>query len=234
MKRMEKGMKKILKDNRGLSLVELVISIAISSFILLAAGMFLHNANKSYRIASSMVDLQMESQILMEQMSNWVLEANLIVVADDGKGMMLFYIPRDNGKVLGDLYPTAYLAAHPEDVSASYKVFVVDDGKLYMISKSGIADVTAEIEAIAGGSSVYTDADLIPDNVIGEFVTELEITVPSTEVSYNPKSIIVEMTLEEGSRSYRVRDVFSLRNGTYYEPVASPSASPEPTPTTEP
>ena len=230
-------MKKILKDNRGLSLVELVISIAISSFILLAAGMFLHNANKSYRIASSLVDLQMESQILMEQMSNWVLEANRIYVGSEGKVLVLFDIPRDNGKSLADLYPSAFLSAHPEDVSASCRVFFLEEGKLYMVSKSGIADAKAEIQALKSGSPAYADTDVEDDNIIGEYVTSFEAVVPSTEVSDNPKSIIIQMTLEEGSRAYKVRDVFGIRNGAYapeVSPSASPSASPEPTPTTEP
>ena len=230
-------MKKMLRDNRGLSLVELVISIAISSFILLAAGMFLNNANKSYRIASSMIDLQMESQILMEQMSNWVLEANRIYVGTDGKILVLFDIPRDNGKTLADLYPSAFLAAHPEDVSASYRVFFLEEGKLYMVSKSGIADAKAEIEALKGGGPAYDAADVMDDNIIGEYVTSFEAIVPSTEVSDNPKSIIIQMTLEEGTRAYMVRDVFSIRNGAYapqVSPSASPSASPEPTPTTGP
>mgnify|MGYP002578479742 CR=1 FL=1 len=58
-------------DHRGITLVELIIAIAISTVILGAATLFLGMAHKNYNHASAQIDLQSESQILMEQIGMW-------------------------------------------------------------------------------------------------------------------------------------------------------------------
>ncbi len=231
-------MKKVLEDNRGLSLVELIISVAMSTIILLAGGMFMYSANRSYRMASNMIDLQMEAQILMEQMGNWALESNRICTLSSNKVLVLYDVPRDNGKNPADLYPPAFLAVNTVDNSASRRVFFVEDKKLYMVKTTGIADAAEDIRKLeSGAADAYTPDDIDEENCIGEFVTEFTAIVPATENADNPKSILINMTLGEGSKSYYARNYFSIRNGAYTtqeSPSASPSASPEPTPTTGP
>ena len=65
-------------DHRGITLVELIIAIAISTVILGAATLFLGMAHKNYNHASAQIDLQSESQILMEQIGMWVMEGNRV------------------------------------------------------------------------------------------------------------------------------------------------------------
>ena len=55
------------KDHSGITFVELIIAIAISTIIFGAAILFLGMAHKNYNHASAQIDLQSESQILMEQ-----------------------------------------------------------------------------------------------------------------------------------------------------------------------
>ena len=53
------------KDHSGITFVELIIAIAISTIIFGAAILFLGMAHKNYNHASAQIDLQSESQILM-------------------------------------------------------------------------------------------------------------------------------------------------------------------------
>ena len=69
-------------DHRGITLVELIIAIAISTVILGAATLFLGMAHKNYNHASAQIDLQSESQILMEQIGMWVMEGNRVEELD--------------------------------------------------------------------------------------------------------------------------------------------------------
>ena len=69
-------------DHRGITFVELIIAIAISTVILGAATLFLGMAHKNYNHASAQIDLQSESQILMEQIGMWVMEGNRVEELD--------------------------------------------------------------------------------------------------------------------------------------------------------
>ncbi|MBR6478063.1 MAG: prepilin-type N-terminal cleavage/methylation domain-containing protein, partial [Lachnospiraceae bacterium] len=85
-------------DNKGLSLIELIVAISMATVVIGAATMFLYNAERSYRTAEYTIDLQMEAQLLMEQMSNWVMESNYIVVggAAGSNYLVLYSMPRPN------------------------------------------------------------------------------------------------------------------------------------------
>ena len=73
----------VRKDDRGITFVELIIAIAVSTIILGAATLFLGTAQKNYNGASAQLDLQSESQILMEQLGMWVMEGNRVDVVDN-------------------------------------------------------------------------------------------------------------------------------------------------------
>lgn len=84
-------------DHRGITLVELIIAIAISTVILGAATLFLGMAHKNYNHASAQIDLQSESQILMEQIGMWVMEGNRVEELDPSvsgvRGIAIYTIP---------------------------------------------------------------------------------------------------------------------------------------------
>ena len=65
----------ISKDNRGTSLIELIIALAISSIIILMILFFINNASKSFRKTNNDVNLQMEAQIILNHLSNLAMEA---------------------------------------------------------------------------------------------------------------------------------------------------------------
>ena len=56
----EEGSVHVRKDDRGITFVELLIAIAISTIILGAATLFLGIAHKNYNHASAQLDLQSE------------------------------------------------------------------------------------------------------------------------------------------------------------------------------
>lgn len=71
---MRKGSKK--RDNRGLTLVELIVAISISTILIGAAWQFVLTGTKSYNSQKSKVDMQMEVQQTMNQIENLVVDAN--------------------------------------------------------------------------------------------------------------------------------------------------------------
>ena len=70
------------KDNRGITLVELVVAISMAVIVMGAATLFIRSAVNGYRKASDTIDLQMESQVVMEQASTWIMEGNNVKVIE--------------------------------------------------------------------------------------------------------------------------------------------------------
>ena len=139
----EEGSVHVRKDDRGITFVELLIAIAISTIILGAATLFLGIAHKNYNHASAQLDLQSESQILMEQLGMWIMEGNRVKVVNDAYAtqLVVYQVPHNVNQE--DL---------PKDVSrpektASKRIFWIPKGskKLYVKKFTGIVDVDSDI-----------------------------------------------------------------------------------------
>ena len=227
-------------NNKGLTLVELVIAIGMSTIVIGATTLFLYNAERSYRIAQYSVDLQMESQILMEQLSNWIMESNRMEIADAGKALVLYRMPTTKLKYADAGSPTA-----DTDLKYYRTIIYCRNGKLY--AKFDYTDDPSayNTEIDSHGSAAYAclepTATQSPEDVIGDHVQFLDLYVPSGVDPNNLNCIEVQLSLKEGNQntqaqSYVISDVFSLRNAVYKVPeaTAAPEESTEPTETTEP
>lgn len=80
---------KLKKDSRGLTFVELLVSVSISALIMLSLVFFLNQGVRNYRNITAEVSLQTEAQMLMNQISHFILEA--YNVKYDPSGMLTLY-----------------------------------------------------------------------------------------------------------------------------------------------
>ncbi len=183
------------QDNRGMTLVELMIAIAISVIIMGAATYFIQSALRSYETASDTIDLQMESQILMEQVSTWVMEGNWVKVVD-GTNLVIYEIPR---KVDATKLPDGVTAPNQE---ATKRIIGVVDGKLYMKVVEHIADPYTDPD------TGLTSADAVVENCIGEYVTEF---IPVVDASSQDK-VTIQLKLETGMQEYHLKNEMKVRN----------------------
>lgn len=74
------NIRNIKKENGGFTLVELVISVAIMSIIILVAGQFMVSSANSYSSLQRSVSLSQESKEVMEQMTENSLDSSAAVV----------------------------------------------------------------------------------------------------------------------------------------------------------
>lgn len=63
-------------NNKGITLVELMITIAISSLVFGVISMFILNSIKSYTRSNEEVVLQMEGQTILNQLTDLIMEAH--------------------------------------------------------------------------------------------------------------------------------------------------------------
>ena len=115
---------KIKENNRGITLVELMIAIAMSVIILGAAALFMNSSQKGYQMASDTIALQKESQILMEQIGTWIMEGNRVETT--GNMLVIYSIPR---QVDPNFWPNGTDPAW-KDMTAKKRVVWQQGGKL--------------------------------------------------------------------------------------------------------
>lgn len=198
----EEGSVHVRKDDRGITFVELLIAIAISTIILGAATLFLGIAHKNYNHASAQLDLQSESQILMEQLGMWIMEGNRVKVVNDAYAtqLVVYQVPHNVNQE--DL---------PKDVSrpektASKRIFWIPKGskKLYVKKFTGIVDVDSDI-------STVSSVDETIANCIGEYVTSF---TPTVTVTKDNKTANVEISLkmEYLNQKYEIKNEYKVRN----------------------
>lgn len=191
-KNMERG-DRVRADHRGITFVELIIAIAISTIIMGAATLFLGTAHKNYNHATAQIDLQSESQILMEQLSMWIMEGNRVIKEDDANStrLIVYQIPRKS------VYGTT------EDVKK--KIFWMPKGgkKLYMKSYTiAAADLAADKTDVA---ALKTDED--EEHCIGDYVTDFTPTISS-----DSKKVTISLKMEYLKQKYEIQNEFKVRN----------------------
>lgn len=174
------------RDNKGFTLVELILAISISVIVLGAAFVLLGNAQKSYQVAEETIDLQKEAQILLERFGGFVMECNKVEV--DGNLLILSRIPRNYERT--DLQ--SYTIPKPK-----VRIFWMSGDKLYM----------KEYDNVVARPSITSDS--IDDNCISEFIFSF---VPTYNKAQKPQELKIELSLKEGSRQYSIENTFKIRN----------------------
>jgi Tfp pilus assembly protein PilW len=90
-------MNKLLKDIRGISLVELVVTIAIVAIISTTIGTFFIVFTKSYENSKNNIDIQYEAQVVLNEMTNIAMRSQGITrLIKDKKNVIHFKTPITN------------------------------------------------------------------------------------------------------------------------------------------
>ena len=82
-------MKKLRKNNRGVTLVELIVSTAILAIVAVAASAFMIAGTRTYSSVSYNVRLQYEAQIAMAQLQEYTVDCTDGIAWD---GSMLYIV----------------------------------------------------------------------------------------------------------------------------------------------
>lgn len=217
---------KMKRDNRGLTLVELIIAVAIASIILLAITVFVRNAMRSYQTAQNAIDLQMESHVLMEQLGAWVMEGNRVEVVPqatlgvDSDVLVIYQLPRtsDLGRMpdgwTRDSNGNIVAASSPVPPTGSKRLVWVQDGGLYTT-----VDIVTDFDNDATTS--------IPTPITPEancICLYMETFTPDWDADRN--TVTLEVLLKAGVQEYSLKNEFKVRNGIMATPSPSPTSPP--------
>ena len=188
------------RDQRGITFIELLIAIAISSIIMVAATVFLGAAHKNYNNASAQIDLQSESQILMEQIGMWVMEGNRVEALDPSTsgaqgGIVIYRIPRKTSVEK----PNGVAAPEP---ASKRVIWLSASGKKLYTKTADVADPEKDTTVIAA------NVDEVQQNLLGEYVTAFTGTVDASSQA----SVTVSFKMQYLKQNYEIQNMFKLRN----------------------
>ena len=93
-------MKKIKQNNKGFTLVELLITLGILSIVMVMVGAIIGMSSGTYKNISNDLNLQYESQLAMSQIQEYVIDCNAYVASvDDAVNDTLYlYNARTDGE----------------------------------------------------------------------------------------------------------------------------------------
>lgn len=146
------------ENNEGMTLMELVISMAITAIVLTMIIMMIGTAARSLRKTNEGVNLQLEAQAVMNQLNNLVMEASQIELSSTEAAP-------DSRYLLAT--PNYYYALVHRDA----------ESKLYLIQ----VEVNAHTDLYDADTVIPTDEA----NLLAEYVDKITITPVGKQVTIN-------------------------------------------------
>lgn len=209
--------KRILKDNRGLTLVEMLVSFAILSIMMVAVFQFMSMMTKQYQNSNNEITVQNEVQTLMQQLENYIIDADMGVELDEGTYYDLYVMSSDGFCVI------SYDGS--EDVRELYYY----DYTTYWKDNS----ITVTKETAYSVASAYHSGYTATKNLLAEYVATFKLVDPLSEtLNAENNYVALEIRIEKTNRSYTATKNIYLRNQIVTpSPTAAGSSTATPTPT---
>ncbi|MCI6978377.1 MAG: prepilin-type N-terminal cleavage/methylation domain-containing protein [Lachnospiraceae bacterium] len=217
------------KDNKGFSLVELLVAITISAIVAGGIGYLLTTSLRMYNKDTVDVSLQQELQITLNQIVDYVMESETIVADFDGN--------YPDYLALGT-FESASGTGVLDKTKLNAQIIWQDGNKLYLKKttvnnfclSSNPADADyrkidkSKIESLIPSAGTSSDA-----NLLAQYVTEFKVTGIGGIVDVkdesgnvtghayeNPLSIILELEFKKSvaaaNKNKKVKDTAYLRN----------------------
>lgn len=194
---------KFKRENKGFSLVELIVVIAIFSVVGIVVGGFLLTASRSYSINATELNLQEEAQLVSNQVQEMILDTAYgisyqYVVVDDTGASLIDYMEND-------------AVALPEGDLSQKDVYIYGKDQYYHIfwNKEEQQLFLKEYEKNAGGSYVLVAGMPNEGVMFGQYISDF--TVDLSKVA-SDRLVSYSITFKKAERDYLVTRTVSLRN----------------------
>lgn len=182
-----------IKSNQGITLIELIIGMAISSIVIGAIVMFMAAGSRGYQTAQSEISLQTEAQTIMNQIREHVLEGNNTQFDVTDKVLTIYHSDGNPGTTTDPVeliwFNSADHHLYLYNTTMSQKNTVLTD------IRNGLTDI---------------------DNLMGEYVRDFTVT-PGNLFTFDSTgtagtTITVELQLSYNNRDFSLTEDMKMRN----------------------
>lgn len=192
----------MLKDQRGLTLVELLIAIAIASIVTVSVGSFMVVGARTFTSTSSEVNLQHESQLAFNQLQDLVIDTTL--------GVTYAYVPDAIGTAEVNILSDSDIPAATTVVQK--KLYMYNDTVVYVViwdeANSELYYEEYDV-AIDSSGNMTLGAARETHALMAEYITYFGADL--TRLA--EKSIVrVDMTYEKANKNYSSSYNITVRN----------------------
>lgn len=189
-------------DKRGYTLVELVISMAILAVVGGAITLLMQSGSRSYSNTKAELDLQMESQTLMAQLSTMIMESNCAYYDDANNALVLYQIksvkmPKTSAPASGGSDTKYQEIKTVQD----QKLIKFQNGKLYLEEH----DATTAIPPTGNALSCK------PEELFADYMNSFKATIDGNKVT-------VAFEMKSGKKTYKIDETTKIRNGLVVYP----------------
>ncbi len=194
-----------MNKNSGFSLIELLVTIAISSVVILMISFILVRGTTLFKGENEEIDIQSEMQIVRNQISETLMGAKSVVIVDAGEHLVIY-----TGPVVKESNKLKAEPQNPGDVTnvTTERIITYDRTNHSVYISSTLNDAISEGSLISNyvtSMTVDIDEGCMRETKDGEGkVTE--------QYYVNPLSINVELVLSHGGKSSDIDMNVRVRN----------------------
>lgn len=194
-----------MRENRGMSLIEVLITVAILSIVIVTAGAFMTTSSRSFAKGSADSDVQDEAELAVNQIEDLIIDVNggVSMTDDSAKMELLLYHAEDTGS--GSVYKKRTVTWDKAS------------GNMQCSEWNMVYDSTAD-DYVVDGAAVYAD-QLLADNVTN-FTVDLSDKIIEKGAAKDGgdltivRSVSIRVDCEDGTgaAAYATSPIITLRN----------------------
>lgn len=213
------------KEEDGFTLIELVISMGVFSIVAIALVLFMQTGTNSYQRARSELNLQMESQMLINQIRDMTYSANYAEYepgagASDPSYLRLYQIKEDYTHTPAPSGATAAPTSTPDPAATaapssaskqivSCEVICFDPGskKLYYDKETASGSADAALPTVS-----LTDSDWCAKHLFCSYVESFEVDTDPTSGKIPNNTVNLHIKMKAQKQKYELREGITVRN----------------------
>ena len=204
------------KNQKGFTLVELIIAVAILAVVTLAVCGFIVVGSRSYTSANTDIMLQQDAQLALNQMSDVIIDTTESITYSGLVGSSMQTVLKDSefsGEATDKCLAVVNKKPETDDLNQnpSYWFYYSKDDETIYFNEVDLYDGIADPVAGPTESEIKDkfDAASTGKAVLAEHVTEFSVDVSQFEQN---RVVMLSLTFENGNRMYTTSNNVTVRN----------------------